>query len=501
MPFLGLGSAPGTPADNSVTSEKIANSTISADDLSSTAITDKLGFTPVTNARTLTINGTSYDLSSNRTWTIDALPSQSTNGGKYLTTDGTNASWATLSPTPIITSVSPSSFNGTAGSSFTINGANFVSGAVASFVGNNNTVYNSSTTTFVNSSQLTAVNATILPANNAPYTVRVTLPSGAIGNYYSISAGSGPSWTTASGSLGNAYENGSASFTVVATDPDTGAITYSLQSGSLPSGLTLNSSTGVISGTAPLVSSDTAFSFTIRATDAASNTADRSFSINVLDETTPIISSLSAAAGNTGDTITVTGSAFISTTTVSVGGVAQTTTYVNSTTLTFVVNASTSTTTQNVVVQNPSGLNSTLSSAFRKYSTAAQVKAAATFYTTSSNYDNYARANMSGFGNIGGGSGVIATFNNTSSGNVTYTVQIGWQTFTDDGATYAIYVNGSSDTVFASVGGNSSGGGTYTYTKAFAPGSYTIAVFNSVGGTCCGTDFVRVNSVQNHNIT
>jgi hypothetical protein len=32
-----------------------------------------LGFTPVTNARTLTINGTSYDLSADRTWTINSM--------------------------------------------------------------------------------------------------------------------------------------------------------------------------------------------------------------------------------------------------------------------------------------------------------------------------------------------------------------------------------------------------------------------------------------------
>ena len=31
-----------------------------------------LGFTPVTNARTITINGTTYDLTADRTWTISA---------------------------------------------------------------------------------------------------------------------------------------------------------------------------------------------------------------------------------------------------------------------------------------------------------------------------------------------------------------------------------------------------------------------------------------------
>ena len=35
---------------------------------------------------------------------IDALPDQSGNGGKYLTTDGTDASWATITtdPTPTV---------------------------------------------------------------------------------------------------------------------------------------------------------------------------------------------------------------------------------------------------------------------------------------------------------------------------------------------------------------------------------------------------------------
>jgi len=57
-----------------------------------------LGYTPVPNTRTLTINGTAYDLSTNRAWTITGdslLPSQSGNSGKVLTTDGTTTSWAT----------------------------------------------------------------------------------------------------------------------------------------------------------------------------------------------------------------------------------------------------------------------------------------------------------------------------------------------------------------------------------------------------------------------
>ena len=40
--------------------------------ITSLQVTTALGYTPVTNARTLTINGTTYDLSANRSWTISA---------------------------------------------------------------------------------------------------------------------------------------------------------------------------------------------------------------------------------------------------------------------------------------------------------------------------------------------------------------------------------------------------------------------------------------------
>lgn len=40
--------------------------------LASSDVTDALGYTPVTNARTLTINGTTYDLTANRSWTVTA---------------------------------------------------------------------------------------------------------------------------------------------------------------------------------------------------------------------------------------------------------------------------------------------------------------------------------------------------------------------------------------------------------------------------------------------
>ena len=45
--------------------------------------------------------------------------------------------------------------------------------------------------------------------------------------------------------------------------------------------LTLNSSTGAITGTAPEPTSETTYNFTLRATDAESQTTDRAVSITV----------------------------------------------------------------------------------------------------------------------------------------------------------------------------------------------------------------------------
>lgn len=53
----------------------------------------------VPQSRTLSINGTSFDLSANRTWTGVGIeiPSQTGNSGKLLTTNGTALSWVTAS--------------------------------------------------------------------------------------------------------------------------------------------------------------------------------------------------------------------------------------------------------------------------------------------------------------------------------------------------------------------------------------------------------------------
>ena len=64
-------------------------------------------------------------------------------------------------------------------------------------------------------------------------------------------------------------------------------------------GLTLNSSTGAITGTAPNVSSDTTYNFTIRASDGI-NTTDRNFSLGIQAASDPLYWFRGSAHGGTG---------------------------------------------------------------------------------------------------------------------------------------------------------------------------------------------------------
>lgn len=96
-----------------------------------------------------------------------------------------------------------------------------------------------------------------------------------------------PVWQTASGSLGTlANTNRAASqFTQpFAYDGDTGTnsgLTYSVLSGTFPSGASLSAGNGNLTGTCNSVSSNTTYNFTLRVTDAAGQTADRTFTATV----------------------------------------------------------------------------------------------------------------------------------------------------------------------------------------------------------------------------
>ena len=96
-----------------------------------------------------------------------------------------------------------------------------------------------------------------------------------------IIVNSPPVFTTPSGSLGTIYDRsrGVDTFTIAATDPNgNDTLTFSVSSGSLPSGMSLNSSTGVISGTPAAVGTDTTTTFSIQVDDGNGGIAVNSYS-------------------------------------------------------------------------------------------------------------------------------------------------------------------------------------------------------------------------------
>jgi hypothetical protein len=185
-----------------------------------------------------------------------------------------------------IDTVTPATYNGESGSLFTLTGSGFFSGSIVRFVTNSGTVYNAGVSTVVSATIMNATTPQDFSVADEPLDVQVLTPGGIIvAKLDCIDCGGTPSWSTAAGSLGTIYDIKRTSYagtTVNATDPDTGAtIGYSIVSGSLPSGMTFNTSTGAITGSPAAVVSDTVYSFTIRATDNAGNNTDRAFSYTV----------------------------------------------------------------------------------------------------------------------------------------------------------------------------------------------------------------------------
>ena len=117
-----------------------------------------------------------------------------------------------------------------------------------------------------------------------------------------------PTWVTTAGSIGTYPSQVAMTFTFSATPiaPAT-KITYAVLSGALPTGLTLNSTTGILSGTPGIVGSDTTYNFAVRATDDYTGDnqriADRTFSTIISGVATPTFATPTGTILNTNDTV------------------------------------------------------------------------------------------------------------------------------------------------------------------------------------------------------
>ena len=114
-----------------------------------------------------------------------------------------------------------------------------------------------------------------------------------------------PVWNTPAGTIGNFPALIATTFQLSASAvlPAT-TVTYKLISGSLSSGLSIDS-TGLISGTPTIVTNNTTSIFTIRATDDLGNIRDRTFSITITGSAKPQFTTPGGSVLNTLDSVWV----------------------------------------------------------------------------------------------------------------------------------------------------------------------------------------------------
>ena len=137
------------------------------------------------------------------------------------------------------------------------------------------------TTTFVSS---TEVRAAIGSNSSNTFTVSLANPDGSAGFYMAGIAVSGvPAWST-SATLTAAYEQ--AAYTQALSATGDATISYALKAGSnLPSGVSLNSVTGALTGTTPADTGSTTYTFTIIAIDGQNQDTERLFSLTINTDT------------------------------------------------------------------------------------------------------------------------------------------------------------------------------------------------------------------------
>ncbi len=216
------------------------------------------------------------------------MPTADGSANQAIVTNGSGVlSFASISETkPTITSsnlfVAPSS-----STQITIAGTNFVSVPIVEAI-------NSSTGAITRATAVTFTNATSLNATftlaSASYFIRVENNDGnAVRSSSAIlSASASPTFSTSAGSLGSVSAGSTVSLDIdassdstVAFSETTSVLTSNSNTPASTMNLTLNSSTGAITGTAPTPTGETTYTFTIRASDSESQTADREFSITV----------------------------------------------------------------------------------------------------------------------------------------------------------------------------------------------------------------------------
>ena len=271
-----------TPTDGSVTITKLAADVVSDinDKLDSTTAAST--YAPINNPN---FTGEYVGIPTITTAQRDALTPQ--NG--YLIYNTTiklmqqyaDGSWQSIAAPPILTALSypgsQTAVNPDGGDTITLSGANFEVGANVKF---GQSTYATSVTR--NSSTSLTVTTPALSAGT--YDVIVENPSGLSASLTNgITFNANPVFSTAAGNIGTITQDVAMStITILATEDDSGTLSYSITTGALPTGLSFGSANGEITGTASGYTSDTTVNFTVTATDDENQTTERQFNLIVL---------------------------------------------------------------------------------------------------------------------------------------------------------------------------------------------------------------------------
>ena len=306
-----------TPANAAITASDLDNGIVTADKLATNAVTEvKVNADAITNAKTeftpgLTIKGDGASAdgklvlncsqnshgvsiagpahSAGQSYNL-VLPTSVGSNGQVLATNGNTNNQLTwvdaVEAKPTVADVSQTIAPATS-QTFNITGTGFVSIPIVEFIkSDTGAITRAGAVSFTSA---TALSVTATLATGAYY-VRVENNDGNAGRSANaiITASTAPVWSTAAGSLGSAAGDFSGTVATVAATSDS-AITYSevsspavlIGSGSGQANCALNSSTGAITTTDFGGSSTAAtlYTFTLRATDAEGQTADRVFTL------------------------------------------------------------------------------------------------------------------------------------------------------------------------------------------------------------------------------
>ena len=200
--------------------------------------------------------------------------------------DGTG--WKAIDAPPVVNSISPTVVtdpDGSATTTITLTGTGFstTTDPVITFRSTvDGTVFTSGTINVTSQTSATAATTATMTAAKGPYTVRLTNPSQLFGQLESgLTLDTTQVFATAAGNIGtvNTSDVNPTLTTVAATDADGDNITYSISAGALPTGLSINSATGAITGTCGTLSPGTA-TFTVSAATTA-QTITRQYTITM----------------------------------------------------------------------------------------------------------------------------------------------------------------------------------------------------------------------------